>query len=131
MSPRSRRIDTSVIAATGFFSRPTTKRLLTPSTSRAGIPDADRPDRGRESPAGRRLQLVDEGGAVTVDSRVRGGVDMERAAGLVPTVRRWASRLVVSSWSAVGGREGHQKSRGPDLAHGSWFCPEGGRAACG
>ena len=37
-SPRSRRIDTSEIATTGFFFRPTTNRLLTPSMTRAGTP---------------------------------------------------------------------------------------------
>ena len=35
MSPRSRRIDTSEIAATGFFFRPTTNALLTPSMTGA------------------------------------------------------------------------------------------------
>ena len=45
---------------------------------------------------------------------------MGRAAGLLRRFVGWASRLVVSLVISPGGREGHQKSRGPDLAHGSW-----------
>ena len=40
MSPRSRRIETFVMAATGFLARPTTNRLLTPSMRSAGTPAA-------------------------------------------------------------------------------------------
>src|SRR5215207_1432868 len=46
MSPRSRRNDTSVIAATGLRLRPTTNDLLTPSIRRAGTADVTAEDAG-------------------------------------------------------------------------------------
>src|SRR5687768_11711077 len=46
MSPRSRRNDTSLIAATGLRLRPTTNDLLTPSMSRAGTADVTAEDAG-------------------------------------------------------------------------------------
>ena len=54
MSPRSRRSDTSEIARTGFFFRPTTNRLVTPSIRRAGTADG-RGDRQLRTERQRRL----------------------------------------------------------------------------
>ncbi len=118
MSPRSRRIDTFAMAVTGFLALPTTNDLLTPSMSRAGTPDETAHAVWRTAGASVcscSMVVV----AVTVDSGWR-EVDMERAADLIRRFVGGPRGSVVSSAICRWGREGHQKSRGPDLAHGSW-----------
>src|SRR4029079_2604889 len=71
-----------------------------------------------------RLQLFDEGGH---DGDLRwlgvvvGWAGHGTRGGPRPTVVGGPRGSWCRSGSAAGGREGHQKSRGPDLAHGSWF----------
>ncbi len=121
MSPRSRRSDTSEIATTGLFFRPTTNRLLTSSMRRAGTADVT-VDAAGDGHRGRPLQLVGQGGGHWC-SRVcewwRLGPRHGTSRGPRPTVVGWPRGswcpVLVARW----GREGHQKSRGPDLAHGS------------
>src|SRR6185369_8139129 len=113
-SPRSRRIDTSVIASTGLRARPTTNDLLTLSMRSAGA---------AVTPAAEAtgIEVV-----VVFSCSVRVAV----TGGLLVV---WAGKEEprASSDNFVGGPRGsgsqschgrrHQKSRGPDLAHGSWL----------
>ena len=126
MSPRSRRIDTSVIAATGLL-------LATDDEALADVLDEEGGDAPRGAgrprparPAGRRPFFSSCGqggghGGLQVGCAVGGGsVGKRKSRGpRSDAVVGWASRLVVLL--ALPGQEGHQKSRGPDLAHGSWF----------
>ena len=136
MSPRSRRIDTCEIAVTGFFFRPTTNRLVTSSMRRAGTA-ASRAASARSrsaAPAGRPIRSSVPGS--------RGWSRGTPGSGAVEGLETRKSRGPRSDGVVGGprgsgapdlpwGGAGHQKSRGPDLAHGSWSRPEGGPAACG
>src|SRR4029079_17015704 len=120
MSPRSRRIDTWEIAVTGGFFRLTTNRLVTSSMRRAGTTEVA--GSVRSEPIGSTGWPTDpffSSGlkrVVTWDSRIwccRGGGDEKKPR---------ASSDGVGGPRGSGapdrrGDAGHQKSRGPDLAH--------------
>src|SRR5688572_9428683 len=116
MSPRSRRSDTSVIAATGLRFRPTTNDLLTPSMSRAGTADVTVEDAGTATGVVVFSWLVRVAVTSWLLGSWRGGVasgGKDRAAGLVRRLSGGLAARGVRSWFLLGGRgKGIKKAGG-------------------
>src|SRR5262245_54303869 len=128
--PRSRRSDTFAIATTGLRARPTTNRFVTFSTRRAAT--AVSTARVEPTTSGRAIFCCPRTVAVTALGSWFAAVDWVRPSDRFADPGREsneprtlldapAHRVGLAARVMALGLERHQKSRGPDLAHGSWF----------